>query len=329
MEELSLKKQELEGIAPRKYEIQKQIEEIKNEIQKEEEIFKAVQDMEAVEKKENLEKEKIKIQLDAKEELEENKRRLEEEIENVKPVVMAKKISGLFFAIPIIFALAGVLLFSAKLTIFGVAGVIVSVISFIAIFVKNQIEANKHKKEKEEIKNKKQELQNKLDLVNNEIEAKNKDIETRENEISLKFNLQKENIKLKYPHIHIGEQINPQEKQNFINNLKLDLSQKELEEKGISGKLEALPEIEEKLNMSREEYKELLDYDEVINISKNALETAYLEMKDSITPKFTKNLSDLVKEITSGKYKNVKVNEENGLILETENRKLCYSKLSK
>lgn len=329
MEELSLKKQELEGIAPRKYEIQKQIEEIKNEIEREEEILKAIQDMETVEKQEKLEREKIKIQLDAKQELEENKEKLEEEIENVKPIINYKKPSGLFFAIPIIFSLVGVLLFSAKLTMPGVAGVIISVISFMIIFIKNQIEASKNKKEKEEIKNKKQELQNKLDLVNNEIEAKSKDIKTRENGINLNFNLQRENIKLKYPHIHIDEQTNPVEKQNFINNLKLNLSQKELEEKGISGKLETLSEIEEKLNTSIEEYDELLEYDEVINISKNALETAYLEMKDNITPRFTKNLSDLVKEITSGKYKNVKVNDENGLTLETANRKLCYSKLFK
>lgn len=42
-------------------------------------------------------------------------------------------------------------------------------------------------------------------------------------------------------------------------------------------------------------------------------------MRESITPKFTENLSNSIKSITSGKYKTVKVNEENGLILETEN----------
>jgi len=139
----------------------------------------------------------------------------------------------------------------------------------------------------------------------------------------------KEAIKLKYPNIHVDEQVNTQEKQNFINNLKLNLSRKKLEENEISEKLETLTEIGEKLNITSQEYKELIEYDDVINISKNALNNAYLEMKESITPKFTENLSYLVKDITSGKYNKIKVNEENGLALETANRKLCYSKLFK
>lgn len=329
MEELSLKKQELEDTIPRKYEIQIQIEEIKNEIEKEEEILKAIQDMETVTKEENLEKEKIKIQLNAKQELEENKKRLEEEKENIKFVEKNKKLSGLFFIIPIIFLLVGALLFLVKLPLFGTAGIITSVISLIIIFIKNQIEEGRYKKEKEEIRSKKQDIQNKLDLVNDEIEAKNKDIKMRENSINLNFNMQKEAIKLKYPNIHVDEQVNTQEKQNFINNLKLNLSRKKLEENEISEKLETLTEIEEKLNITSQEYKELIEYDDVINISKNALNNAYLEMKESITPKFTENLSYLVKDITSGKYNNIKVNEENGLALETANRKLCYSKLFK
>ena len=42
-------------------------------------------------------------------------------------------------------------------------------------------------------------------------------------------------------------------------------------------------------------------------------------MKQNITPKFTKNLSDLINKITNGKYKNLKYNDKQGLIIELEN----------
>ena len=42
-------------------------------------------------------------------------------------------------------------------------------------------------------------------------------------------------------------------------------------------------------------------------------------MKENITPKFTKNLSENINKITNGKYKNVKFNDEQGLIIEIEN----------
>ena len=42
-------------------------------------------------------------------------------------------------------------------------------------------------------------------------------------------------------------------------------------------------------------------------------------MKESVTPKFTQELSDTISKITNGKYTNVKYNDELGLVTETEN----------
>ena len=105
----------------------------------------------------------------------------------------------------------------------------------------------------------------------------------------------------------------------------MSIDQKELTKKQITESLETLVEIEEKLKINEENLKELIENDEIINIAKEALVIAYNEMKESITPKFTENLSNSISTITSGKYKKVKVNEENEIILETENRKLYYS----
>lgn len=41
-------------------------------------------------------------------------------------------------------------------------------------------------------------------------------------------------------------------------------------------------------------------------------------MKNSITPKFTKNLSNTVEKISNGKYNKVSINDEQGLIVENQ-----------
>ena len=42
-------------------------------------------------------------------------------------------------------------------------------------------------------------------------------------------------------------------------------------------------------------------------------------MKQKVVPKFTLNLSNTIEKISSGKYKTVKINENNSLIIEAEN----------
>ena len=42
-------------------------------------------------------------------------------------------------------------------------------------------------------------------------------------------------------------------------------------------------------------------------------------MKENVTPKFTKELSRNIEKISNGKYKNVRINDEQGIIVEKEN----------
>lgn len=189
-----------------------------------------------------------------------------------------------------------------------------------------------HVKENEEIEKHKKEIENKIELISNEINLKERAIKETKDALELNLKIKKEELKLKYlgaSKIEIEDNVNIQEEQKYINNLKLTLSQKELEIKQILQKLEDLVEIEENLNLNKENYEELIEYNKVIEIAKEALDAAYLKMRESITPEFTNNLSNLVNSITDGRYKKVKVNEESGLLLETKNRKLYNRKLSK
>ena len=75
----------------------------------------------------------------------------------------------------------------------------------------------------------------------------------------------------------------------------------------------------------KEEYDNLkerlddLEYEnKLINKTKEYLMSAYEKMKNSITPKFTKNLSNTVEKISNGKYNKVSINDEQGLIVENQ-----------
>ena len=56
-----------------------------------------------------------------------------------------------------------------------------------------------------------------------------------------------------------------------------------------------------------------------MNIAKEILSISYEKMKNTVTPKFTQELSKNISEITNGKYNKVMFNDEQGLLVETEN----------
>ena len=61
------------------------------------------------------------------------------------------------------------------------------------------------------------------------------------------------------------------------------------------------------------------DYFITVSLRKNKVIESFEKMKNSVTPKFTNNLSETISQIFNNKYSKVKFNEENGLIVELEN----------
>ena len=74
--------------------------------------------------------------------------------------------------------------------------------------------------------------------------------------------------------------------------------------------------LEEKLELNNTKLKELKKEEETINIAISTLTEAYEEMKNTITPKFTLNLSSSIKQISNNKYEKVTINDDNGMIVE-------------
>ena len=209
---------------------------------------------------------------------------------------------------------------------------------FYIFFILNN---NKKIKNYEKIEN------NNLEKINNEInnlisekniiEKNNINLENEINELknknNLLFNLEIEKIKNNYlkklekNKIFNFINLNNLEKINFeienvqknLNNNKLKLHSLELDEKNIEPNLNKLAKIEEDLVYNNEKKETLEKLNKSMNLAKEILEESYEKMRNSVSPKFTEELSNNISKITNGKYKNIGFNEEIGLVVELEN----------
>lgn len=178
--------------------------------------------------------------------------------------------------------------------------------------------AQKEKRKKEVIKNNTDLINTKIELLEKEKEVIEEEIKTEENELKA----EKEHIKNKY-NIELYDIENSkndlEQITNEINEGKIKLNTLEIEEKGISSQLEELITLQEEHENLSEQLKEIEQKNYEINLAKEFLEKAYEKMKINITPKFTENLSQNIKNITNDKYSKVNINDENGLIIEMQN----------
>ena len=99
----------------------------------------------------------------------------------------------------------------------------------------------------------------------------------------------------------------------------MQLNKIEYEESHISEQIEKITTLKEEYADLQEQQQELEEKNRCLQATKQLLEKAYEKMKNTITPKFTQNLSNMVQKISNGKYQKVSIQEEQGLIIELEN----------
>ncbi len=327
IETLNISKKELENILPMQYELDNKKDKLEKEIKMGEKELELLQNLGQIQAERKIEEEKININIKSKEEIENKRKEEEKNLDSVKTDKISKKNLKTLYIIPLLLTIITILLFLINQKIISYIGGIIDVISIIVIFLINSNENKKYRKIKEEEKRERNNIQNKIEVLENEIKEKEKIINEKQNELNIKTNLEKEQIKNKFQDIqnienYFTKEINSENilnEQKYINDLKLELTRLEMQRKDIIEKLENKTQIEEKLENAEEMLEELVTYNDSINIAKEALEKAYLKMKENITPRFSSNLSKAIQNISSGKYKTVKVNEEDGLIVETEN----------
>lgn len=176
------------------------------------------------------------------------------------------------------------------------------------------------------------ELKNEKNTINKIILDLENDINNLNKNIEKDYAEQKELIIKKYKNIIdenliletfkkdlkiIEEEIkNTEEK---YNNLKFEKYTLEISEKNINKDIEEKINLEEQLENIKNEEQEILKIGQAIELAKNVLEKSYEKMKNNITPKFTENLLKNTQGVIGEKYNNIIFNEDEGILVETEN----------
>lgn len=354
IEELRQEKEFLEKYKEMQYELEEEKNEKEEKINKLENENEILKEIKLIKENKKIEEEKIKLKeniikennekinsiKNEKNKIEENKKKINIEKNNEKIKKQKNKINKLIIIILLILILiniATIITIKNKIKyIFLLTVPTVLIFWYFLIKNKNKIIKNNEKIEK----NQKRELEIELNNLENEIkiiEKNNLEINNQLKEIknknNLKNNLEKEKIKNKYLNKIEKEKINNflemenleninyalQKIQNQINNKKIELHTLEIDTKNIQPQLENLAKVEEELVNNKTKMLTLQNLNMSMNIAKEILSISYEKMKNTVTPKFTQELSKNISEITNGKYNKVMFNDEQGLLVETEN----------
>ena len=172
-------------------------------------------------------------------------------------------------------------------------------------------------------------LDSQIHLIEQEIEKQQQEIVKEKAEINTKLQAEKQKIENEYPNILISnllliEDRNMIEKKLEESNQKimdyqLQLNGIQYEDSRISEKVEEMISAKEEYENLKEELEILQEKEKYFELTKKFLEKAYEKMKNSVTPKFTQNLSEIVAKISDGKYQKVSIHEKEGLVVETKN----------
>lgn len=310
LEKLNLYKQE-------KITIEQKKKDLENKIQGQEQRRELIKKISELSGKIRIESEKVNYKNKIKEEKQDEIENLKREKEEITNISRNKKNKNEWYwiinAIMIVLMAISIIALKNKYITYIILTVLTCTLVLEYIIKINKIKRNKDLQK------------NKIDLLNTKIDFLQKQKNDIEQDIKReKDNLEKEKeeIKNKY-NIELYDIENSkndlEEITSRINEEKIELNTLEVEEKSIVNKLEDLIKLEEEFATIHEQLKEIEQKNYEINLAKDFLEKAYEKMKKNITPKFTFNLSENIKNITNGKYTNINVNDENGLIVEIQN----------
>ena len=361
IQNLETEKQELEKYKNFKYEYEEKENSLEEEILKLEKENNFLREVKNLNEKENIEKEKIKIKENIKNENIEkinllknkinnlknnNKNILEKYLENNSGKIknnklnknkLIKKLNIIFIFLIIINIIQFIFIKNNYFKYIFLLTVPTFLIFYIFLINKeNKKIKNKEKIEKNNFENINLELiklENEKKILENNFNNLNEELNKIKNNFILNNNLEKEKIKNNYLNKIEENKINNfLEEKNYekiyfelenlqkeINNVKLKLHSLDLDKKNIEPKLENLSKIEEDLVNNNNKMLTLQKLNMSINLAKEVLNDSYNKMRNSVTPKFTENLSYNISKITSNKYKKVMFNEIEGLIVELEN----------
>lgn len=310
--ELENTKKELLSYEDSKFDIDNKIEEVKYQINKKSEelnqLRQANLQKESLKEKENLITINENIANDIQEQISTLKAE-EKENRNLKKNAPNKVLPAIISIVIIALVILSILINTIIIKSVIICITIVLFLLLAIMYIKRKKEINKIKNINRETKNKIRILENNLIPKKEEIKKLQKEYETQINEIKEQYNINNLNSILQ----------NIDNTQNELNQDNIKLHTLEIDKNNVIPKLEKLVNVEEELEALKEEKQELELKRENIKRTLEYLEIAYNKMKEQITPKFTEELSRAIDQISDGKYKNVRINTNGEIIVETQN----------
>lgn len=353
-ENLETEKIELEKYRNTRYEIEENKRNLLEKFSNSEMELEYLNEIKKIYEEEKIENEKIKIKENIKKENDEkinlNKKEILE-IENGNKKIFEKnnqkidlliknknKIKNNFIIIFILLILINIIQFIfIKNTIIKYIFLLTlpTFLIFSILFLKNKknkIKILKKEKENEEekINNEKNNYLNENKIIEKNNEQLKKEINEIKNNLNININLKTEKIKNNYLNkienhkiLELNNLNNIQEEmektQKELNYIKIKLHELDFDKENVEPKVDNLMKIEETLVNNNGKIVNLRKLEKSMNLAKEFLARAYEKMKNTVTPKFTENLSKNINEITDGKYTNVMVQDDKGLVVELEN----------
>jgi len=182
-------------------------------------------------------------------------------------------------------------------------------------------ELEKQEEEEKQVNSELSMLKGQIILLEKNNEKITEEIEQDNKAIKEESNKNKQQIIEKYKDKNINDLLYINDYQNYISKIEETINNNRIRIKGLEIEYNTIvPQLDEMVVLKREADKEKLaelrEKESIINIAIENLMDAYEEMKTTITPKFTKNLSESIQKISSNKYNKVTINDENGMIIE-------------
>ena len=333
IKEIKLKKEELNNCSNINEEIKENKKYILEEIENIENEINLNKDIKISRENEEKEKEKIKIKEKINLDYEEKINNLKNKLNNKKESKTNNKLNKINLIIILILILLNILINFINISKIIEEIIIYTTVIYLILnlgkYLKNKYNKNKiqRKENIEKIKNEKEieileeNKKNNIDEIN-KIEKKIRDENNKQQERIInkyKNQFNKEKIQ-KLFYLNLNNMENQIELLNReYNNKKIELNTINIKESENNIKIQNKLECEEQLEYYQEQKKEIEKLEKSIKLAKDALEQAYSEMKNEVTPKFTKDLSNLIEKISNDKYKNAKFDSEYGLRVEMEN----------
>lgn len=252
---------------------------------------------------------------------------LKEKIEN------EKKSLKLPIIFSIIFIIISIICFIFNFNkIISISLIAVSVVIFI-IGVVNRLKFNKNKKARlKEIEELEKKIEQEINILRNNIKTRQTEIDIKQNEIKEAENevnrlvMNEFEQKLDSDFIEEAFELDNEDLENKIaeeneriNSLKIEKGAKENQKESMKEELNEIANIQEEIDKFEDEKQYLTSLNNSYNLAKEGIERAYESIRNNISPEFTYKLSNIVSNVTNGKYEDINFNDTDGLIVRVEN----------